>query len=140
MKKLFIDSGPIIARVNDKDPDHELVQKQLRDIKNRRLDYSFLYTTNYIIDEAVTHVLYSTKRHDMAEKVLDLVESSGIINVLWIDQDIEKRARAIFRKNADQRFSFTDCTSFSIMEQNEINHAFTFDEQHFKAMNFSIIP
>nr|MDO8087077.1 PIN domain-containing protein [Candidatus Sigynarchaeum springense] len=140
MKKLFIDSGPIIARINDKDPDHQLVQKQLRDIKDKRLDFGFLYTTNYIIDEAVTHVLYSTKRHDMAVKVLDLVESSGIIHVLWIDRDVEKRAREIFRKYADQRFSLTDCTSFAIMEQNEITHAFTFDEQHFKAMHFSVIP
>ncbi|MEX2682788.1 MAG: type II toxin-antitoxin system VapC family toxin [Candidatus Sigynarchaeota archaeon] len=140
MKKLFLDSGPIIARVNDKDPDHELVQKQLRDIKDKRLNFGFLYTTNYIIDEAVTHVLYSTKRNDMAVKVLDLVESSGILQVLWIDQDIEKRAREIFRKYTDQRFSFTDCTSFAAMEQNEITHAFTFNEQHFKAMNFSVIP
>ncbi len=140
MRKLFLDSGPIIARVNDKDPDHELVQKQLRGIKDKRLDFGFLYTTNYIIDEAVTHVLYSTRRHDMAVKVLDLVESSSIIHVLWIDQDIEKRARAIFRKYADQRFSLTDCTSFATMEQNEITHAFTFDEQHFKTMNFSVIP
>lgn len=140
MKKLFLDSGPIIARVNDKDPDHEIVQKQLQDIKDKRLDFGFLYTTNYIIDEAVTHVLYSTKRHDMAVKVLDLVESSSIIHVLWIDQDVEKRARQIFRKYDDQRFSLTDCTSFAMMEQNEITHAFTFDEQHFKAMNFSVIP
>ncbi|NMC07046.1 MAG: type II toxin-antitoxin system VapC family toxin [Candidatus Lokiarchaeota archaeon] len=140
MKKLFLDSGPIIARVNDKDPDHDLVQKQLQKLKDNRLDFGFLYTTNYVIDEAVTHVLYSTKRHDMAVKVLDLLESSGLIHVLWIDRDTETRARAIFRRYADQRFSFTDCTSFAAMEQNEINHAFTFDGQHFKAMNFSVIP
>jgi uncharacterized protein len=140
MKKLFLDSGPIIARVNDKDPDHEFVQKQLRELKKNPLDFGFLYTTNYIIDEAVTHVLYSTKRHDVAVKVLDLVESSGIIQVLWVDQEIEKRAREIFRKFSDQRFSLTDCTSFAIMERNEITHAFTFDGQHFKAMNFSIFP
>jgi uncharacterized protein len=139
VKKLFIDSGPIIARVNDKDPDHESVKEVLQNIKDKQLDYGFLYTSNYIIDEAVTHVLYSTKRHDMAIKVLDLVESSGIIRVLWIDPNLETRARAIFRKHDDQDFSFTDCTSFAVMEQNEITDAFTFDG-HFKTMNFNVIP
>lgn len=139
MNALFLDSGPIIARVNDKDPDHELVLKTLQEIKEGKLDFITLYTTNYIIDEAVTHLLYSTGRHDIACKVLDLVETSNVITVHWIDQDLEKRAREIFRQYKDQIFSFTDCTSFAVMEQQEIKQAFTFDTR-FKTMNFQAIP
>ena len=139
MNIVFLDSGPIIARVNDKDPDHRLVLETLEEIKEGKRDVIALYTTNYIIDEAVTHLLYSTGRHDIACKVLDLVEMSDVIKVLWIDQGIEKRAREIFRQYEDQVFSFTDCTSFAVMEQQEIKQAFTFDT-HFKTMSFQVIP
>jgi len=84
---VFLDSGPIIARVNDKDPDHRLVLETLEEIKEGKRDVIALYTTNYIIDEAVTHLLYSTGRHDIACKVLDLVEMSDVIKVLWIEQE-----------------------------------------------------
>jgi len=142
VKKLFLDSGPLIARINSMDPNNAIVMKALQSIKVRipgRPAYSGLATSNYIIDESVTHVLYDTGRHEMAVKVLELIESSNLIQVLWIDEKIEHRAREIFRKYYDQTFSFTDCTSFALMEREEIDTAFTFD-QHFRILNFTIIP
>lgn len=139
MRKLFIDTGPLVARINDKDPDHVVVQEILASIKTRRIDVGFMYTTNYIIDEAVTHILYTTRRHDLAVKVLNLVEASGVINVSWVDEPAEARARVIFKKYTDQGFSFTDCTSFAVMEREGIKDAFTFDAR-FTIMGFAVVP
>ncbi|MHA1379474.1 MAG: type II toxin-antitoxin system VapC family toxin [Candidatus Helarchaeota archaeon] len=137
--KLFIDSGPFIARINEKDPNHKLILSVLNDIKNRKLEFTRIFTSNYIIDESVTHVLYDTRRHDMAVKVLDLIETSKIIETLWVTPEIEEKAKNIFRKFPDQMFSFTDCTSFTLMKENKITNALTFDS-HFKTMKFNVIP
>ncbi|MHA1266542.1 MAG: type II toxin-antitoxin system VapC family toxin [Candidatus Helarchaeota archaeon] len=137
--KLFIDSGPIIARINKKDPNHERILTILTDLKNRKYTITRIFTSNYIIDESVTHVLYDTNRHDMAIKVLDLVESSKILEVLWITPEIEIEARKIFRQYKDQNYSFTDCTSFALMKKFNISSVLTFDK-HFKVMKFNIFP
>ena len=36
-------------------------------------------------------------------------------------------------------FSFTDCSSFAVMERLKIDTAFTFD-MHFKTMKHAIVP
>lgn len=137
--KLFIDTGPFAARVNEKDPYYEVTMKILQRIKNRELAFTRLYTSNYVIDEAVTHVLYDTGRHDLAVKVLDLIEKSRVIEVLWVIPEIEEKAREVFRKYKDQMFSLTDCTSFVLMETHGVNTAFTFDS-NFKKYGFNVIP
>jgi len=111
----------------------------LQRIKDRELPFYRIYTSNYIIDEAVTHVLYDTGRHDLAVKVLDLIEKSRAVEVLWVSPEIEGKARDVFRKYVDQIFSFTDCTSFVLMETYSINTAFTFDS-NFKTYGFNMIP
>ena len=137
--KLFIDSGPFIARVNKKDPNHELILQILNDIKIQKLEFTRLFTSNYIVDESVTHVLYDTERHDLAVKVLDLIKSSKIIEILWVNPEIETNACNIFKTYKDQNFSLTDCTSFAIMQKFNISTALTFDS-HFKTMKFGVIP
>ncbi len=137
--KLFIDAGPFIARINKKDPNHELILQVLNDIKTQKLEFTRLFTSNYIVDESVTHVLFDTERHDLAVKVLDLIKSSKIIEILWVDPEIEAAACSIFKTYKDQFFSFTDCTSFALMQKFNISTALSFDS-HFKTMNFKVIP
>ena len=49
--KLFIDSGPLIARINEKDPNHKLIISILNDIKDQKYEFTRIFTSNYIIDE-----------------------------------------------------------------------------------------
>ena len=42
-------------------------------------------------------------------------------------------------KYADQKISFTDCLSFIVMQQKNIQKVFTFDK-HFEYAGFRIIP
>lgn len=41
------------------------------------------------------------------------------------------------KKYEDKELSFTDCTSFAIMEKLKLHKAFTFDE-HFKKVGFEV--
>jgi hypothetical protein len=50
----------------------------------------------------------------------------------------ELKAIRLFRKFADQRVSFTDCVSFTLMKRNKLTIAFTFDA-HFRLAGFDIL-
>jgi predicted nucleic acid-binding protein len=44
------------------------------------------------------------------------IERSNV-TILRISEDIEESAKAIFRRFADKRLSYTDCTSFALINQ-----------------------
>ncbi|MBI5212767.1 MAG: PIN domain-containing protein [Nitrospirae bacterium] len=50
-----------------------------------------------------------------------------------------EKAWEIFLKYKDKDFSYTDCTSFAVMERLKIDIAFTFDS-HFQAIKFQVMP
>jgi predicted nucleic acid-binding protein len=59
-------------------------------------------------------------------RFLDRLDSSGFA-VERVAVADEHRAIDIIRQYDDKKFSYTDATSFSIMERLGIEHAFTFD-------------
>ncbi|MDB5349348.1 MAG: putative nucleic acid-binding protein contains domain [Planctomycetota bacterium] len=73
-----------------------------------------LVTTNFIFDEVLTRLRYDVG-HPKALEFLDLVhaaEAEGDLRVEHVDANLWSEAEAIFRRYADARLSFTDCTSF----------------------------
>jgi predicted nucleic acid-binding protein len=53
---------------------------------------------------------------------------------------MEDAAFTIFKQYADKDFSFTDCTSFSIMKSLNLNKAFAFDKHFEQYGNFNRLP
>jgi predicted nucleic acid-binding protein len=56
-----------------------------------------------------------------------------------ITEDDEERAWRIFRQYDDKGFSFTDCTSFALMERLDINTVFAFDDHFIQYGKFVIL-
>jgi len=77
--------------------------------------------------------------YDAAVAFRKIVEASKLINILWVDQTVEQKAWQIFKKHQDKDFSFTDCSSFALMEREAIHIAFTFDK-HFSQYGFETVP
>ncbi len=80
--------------------------------------------------------------HDAAVQFWDTthqLSDSGLIDVIRVSEAHEERAWTIFEQYADQDFSFTDCTSFAVMQKWQLSHAFTVDH-HFATMGFVIVP
>lgn len=67
------------------------------------------------------------------------LRKSGLLRIIRISEKHEERAWTIFEHYADQDFSYTDCTSFAVMQENQLSHAFTADH-HFSTMGFLILP
>jgi len=132
MNYIFVDTGAWYAMVDKKDPDH-LASKKCYTAAT----LPFI-TTNFIFDEIITLL---TKRlgWDTAYKFGMGLKSSNIATIVTVTLADEEKAWEIFTKYTDTGFSYTDCTSFAVMERLRINTAFTFDA-HFKIMKLTVLP
>ena len=100
-----------------------------------------LVTTDFVLDEVVTRLRYDDG-HRAAIGFLDLVhraQSTGILTVRRIDDDLWMKAEAIFRRFHDAKLSFTDCTSFALLREYPVDEVFGFDS-HFEMMGFILQP
>ncbi|MCU0580785.1 MAG: PIN domain-containing protein [Desulfobacterota bacterium] len=132
MKRLFVDTGAWYALVDKKDPDHA------RAVSFFRNNQTPLLTTNFIFDETVTLLrrrLGWTTTAEFGRRLQD----SRFVTLLAVRREDEDKAWELFLQFKDQDFSYTDCTSFTVMAALRIKAAFSFDT-HFKTMHFQVFP
>jgi predicted nucleic acid-binding protein len=70
----------------------------------------------------------------VAEKFLHDI---SLFSIIWIDEHSHRDAVTLFISLKKRGVSFVDCTSFVLMRQKDVNHAFAFD-QDFVAHGFSL--
>ncbi len=96
-----------------------------------------LLTTDYVLDETYT-LLRSVLGHSAAVAVGRDIQEGGL-EIVQVDESIQKEAWSIFERYADKNFSFTDCTSFVVMRRAKVRLAFTFD-RHFQQYGLETLP
>jgi predicted nucleic acid-binding protein len=133
-RDIFVDTSAFIAlRVSD-DVCHKKAVAFLKTIKEERLR---LHTTNFILDEVYT---YFCRIHTVAVEMAELIMSNPLITLHRVDAEEEERAWKILKGFSDKEFSYTDATSFVVMESLGIDTVFAFDE-HFKQYGkFVLVP
>jgi predicted nucleic acid-binding protein len=127
------DTGAYFALGVVRDSNHERARAIGRWLAAERWH---LYTTNFILAE--THALYLNRvGHWNALRALkQIVESNtSIIRITAAD---ERRAMAIVEQYDDKDFTYTDATSFAVMERLGIRYAFTFD-RNFNQYGFTVL-
>lgn len=132
MRRVFVDTGAWYALVDGNDPDHPAAR---RFFETNRLP---LVTTNFVFDETVTLLRRRLGWSVACEFGLGL-RGSGLAAVAYVTVEDEDAAWTIFRKFGDKDFSYTDCTSFAVMERLRLRTAFAFD-RHFAAMEYQVEP
>jgi predicted nucleic acid-binding protein len=85
-----------------------------------------LATSNHVRGETWTF-LRRRAGHRWAVRFLDRVERSPRIEVLGVDEDVERDALAWLRLHDEREYSFVDATSFAIMRKRRITQALAFD-------------
>ena len=133
--KFFTDSSGWIALFDPDDKHYVLVHNRMREISEHG---HRLVTTDYILDETITH-LVATINHNKAESFAVWVLAQKRIQIVHVDEELWDEALALFRRYDDKAFSFTDCTSFVVMQHHKIRDAFAFD-RHFEQMGFRLWP
>jgi predicted nucleic acid-binding protein len=128
--RLFYDTGAFCALAIPEDEHFGSAKKKLA----LALDSNPLqFTSNYVLDE--TYTLIRTRRgHFASITFMDNFERLGV-TVVRVTENLETSASEIFRKYDLPRLSFTDCTSFALINAHRIDHVFTFDE-HFRMFRF----
>jgi predicted nucleic acid-binding protein len=135
MKKLFLDTGYLIALEAVDDQHHNVALAHWQDL-SRSLHR--LVTTSYIFDEVVTF-FNSRNLHAKAVEIGKLLLGSPSVKLVHIDETLFHEAWRYFIQHSDKSYSLTDCASFIVMKRLRVQIALTFD-QHFVQAGFEQKP
>lgn len=129
---LLVDTSAWFALANRKEKHHEMADRLLTNGEH------VCVTTDFIIDETVT-LTRMKLGHAAAAKIGKMLLAGETARVIHITPELQREAMRLFEKYDDKRFSFTDCTSFAVMERFAIQQAFSFDGD-FKRAGFISLP
>lgn len=120
--RVFLDSAGFPALVRQGDAHHLQAEAAWKLISGQRAN---TFTTNFVIAE--THALFLTRlSHAAAVTFLAGIRQSAA-TIVRVTSDDERRVETIIVKYTDKDFSFTDATSFAVMERLGISTALTYN-------------
>ena len=135
MKGLFVDAAGWMACVDAGDPAHGLACEA----RDTALEAgALLVTTDYVIDETLTLIRIRLGL-PAAKAWWEQVEGSSRVRWEWVGMERVEKARKAFFRFRDKSYSFTDCTSFVVMQELRLKEALTTD-RHFRQMGFHALP
>ncbi len=122
---IFIDTGIFVAVRNAKDTNHKrgvhLMEEALKG------KYGVIYTSDYVVDEAITVALARTHNHRIAVNTGKYMLDSPRIVKLAVTQEVFQEAWRRFQEDAERKLSFTDCASLAVMQKQRIQQVMSFD-------------
>ena len=127
-----MDTGPFLGRYLERDQHHRESLAMWE-----RLKGELFFISEHVLDEVITLLGRRSGSRFAADRA-DQIFHSAAIRILRCDADVERVALNYFRKFGDLQISFTDATSFALMEKNKLRRAFTFDF-HFEAAGFDVL-
>lgn len=129
---ILVDTSAYFAVFDRTDKNH---LKAVNFLKDNTLP---LVTTNLIVVETI-NLVNARLGHQQAISVGNKLFDKNVTTVLNISSEDERKAWQIFQRYTDKDFSYTDCTSFAIMERLKIKKAFAYDVHFVQYGKFSII-
>jgi predicted nucleic acid-binding protein len=135
MKPLFVDTAGWVACADEADPAHSSTMAA----RDGWLEAGgALVTTDYVADETLT-LLRLRLGLDAAEAWWRQVDASQRLEWEYVDLARADKARGLFFRYRDKDFSFTDCTSFVVMQELKLREVLTTD-RHFAQAGFTVKP
>ena len=130
MARILVDTSAVYALLDRDDRCHDAARQALESLRKRRTEPLL---TNFIVAEC--HALsLSRLGADIARKWL----LGNIWPVERVNVEDETKARVIIEQYTDKTFSYTDATSFAVMDRLGIKTAFAFDP-HFRQYGFLVV-
>ena len=120
---VFIDASAWIAIINRKDRNHREAVK----IFQRLLRTSTpLVTTNWTAYEALT-IVKSRLGISQAEQLWDRIKSRALVELVAVDEPIEREAVKLFWRYQDKTWGVVDCSGLVVMDAVGCRHVFAYD-------------
>lgn len=131
---IFIDTSAFYSLLDRSDALHDEATRYLERCAHKG---HRLVTSNFVLAES--HALVLTRLgSSQARRFLQSV-LQGRVTVERVSEIDEEGARGIVFRHLDKTYTYTDSTSFALMERLGVSQAFAFD-RHFRQYGFSMVP
>ena len=136
--KIFVDTSAWISYLGSDQPRHINIKNL---IKKYIKDGAVICTSNDVIDETTTRLIYDTNIK-IAEKFINLIKG-GIKNhslvQLWVDEEIQNEAFDSVQKFSEHKLSLTDATTIVLVKRFNIESIITLDSD-FTKVGLRVLP
>ena len=126
IRRIFIDTQGWVALKYRSDAHFQQARQVFNEVL---LEKALFITTNFVLDEAYT-LLRRTAGHRVVVDFGEEVKVMLPLRVVHIGKKLQDAAWDLFKaRDGTLLWSFTDCTSFAVMQQLNIYEAFTNDHE-----------
>jgi predicted nucleic acid-binding protein len=101
--------------------------------------YRKLYTSDYVLDEAVTGCRRRTRTHSASVELGNAILSSESIVLLRVDDQAQEESWELYKERSEIQLSFTDCTTAVLALRHGIIDLYTYDRKDFQPLGFHAI-
>ena len=131
MKPLFADTSFYVALLNPRDIMH-VKALQVGDYFRRPV-----LPTDFVLLE-LGNVLSNVGQRSLFSKLADRLRSDPNVRIVAASRDLLDKGLRLFSRREDKEWSLTDCTSFVIMQEEDLTEALTTDH-HFEQAGFTVL-
>jgi len=135
MRSVFVDTSAFVALRNSAEAEHQRARAALSDLV---AEGAALYTSNYVFAETYTALLVRVGRGEAIEWGRRF-RASEAIELVRLDEEVERGAWEILERHGDKLWSYVDATSFALIERDGGGEAFSFDA-HFGQRGLRVHP
>ena len=126
---VFIDTGGLIAFLSTRDDYAARAKRVLAELRRRR---AVLVTSSAVIFELLDGAALRDRRMSAH---LHFFLRNFDVEVIHVQSDLLQRAWTFYDERNDKQWSLTDCVSFVLMDERNIDEAFAHDH-HFDQAGF----
>jgi hypothetical protein len=131
MKAVFADTSFFLASLNPDDQLHERAISVSREVMALRL------TTGFVLLEVGNAMSRAALRSRFVEFYTWLGQHPGV-RIVPVSEDLFHRGYELYAAREDKDWSLTDCISFIVMREEELQAALTHD-QHFEQAGYKAL-
>ena len=133
---ILIDTGYMVAFFNKKDKHYREARETIKQILEDSPQIKFIYS-DYIFDEFVTLMKKEKIFIEKIKKAGENILKSNIWKMFQIDGNIFSKTWEMIKKYDDKEWSFTDASSFVLMEELGIRYYLAYDGHFSQYENIS---
>jgi len=126
---VFVDTGVFYAQHDESSNRHDTAQQALEATATGRFGQPL--TSDYIVDETVTLTLSRFNDPETAlpvgQRIVGTEDCPSPVELLFVGPDRFHQAIDLVAQYSDQRLSFTDATTVTLVDEHDIDYVLSFD-------------
>ena len=128
---VFADTAAFVALLVRRDEFHQSANRIMAELSEKDTK---LFVTEMVLVE-IANALSAIELRARAVILIDELQTLPNVEIIWSSIELFESAWSLYRERPDKGWSLTDCASFVVMKEREINLAFTSDK-HFEQAGF----